>query len=91
MSVLVIKTIKRNKRKAVRKIIGDRQGIHYERQDGITDSILYTRLERSGSTGTGDIFLQFVGHRYKQAVLKAMVNGIETTMAFDKIDVGYSY
>lgn len=91
MSVLLIKTIKRNKPKAGRKITVDHKGIHYERLDGMTDSILYTQLERTKTSGTGDVFVRYVGIRYKQTLLTAMLKGIETTIAFDKIDMAYSY
>lgn len=75
MTLLILKAIKRNKPKSVREITVDRCGIHYEKSDGGTQSLLYTQLEKTQPPIVSDVFTTTIG-RYGPTVCIPPTNPI---------------
>lgn len=91
MGYLIVRKVKRNKEKAVIKMVVNQTGIHYEQKNGNTDSILYTQLEKAPPLRVSDVFTESIGGRNRITVLKVMLKGREHIVRFDRIDVAYSY
>src|SRR5699024_10389206 len=97
LTYFAIRFLKRRRRKSVRHITVNREGIFYEFLDGTEDSLPFTHLEPSPNDHiVYDVFidskLQFTGDAtYRQAFLKVFLNGKEHVVRPFHPDWGYSY
>lgn len=79
---------RRIRKRVVRKIQVDDQGIHYERADGTVDQILYHDLEKYNLS---DVYDVSISPRNKMYILNVKYNGSAADVDFDGTDAGYSY
>lgn len=97
LTYFAIRFLKRRRRKSVRHITVNREGIFYEFLDGTEDSLPFTHLEPSPNDHiVYDVFidskLQFTGENtYRQAYLKVFLKGNEQKVRPFHPDLGYSY
>jgi len=78
---------KRIRKRVVRKIEVDDQGIHYERADGTTDKILYSNLKKYSLSDEYDVS---ISPRHKTYILKVNDNGSAAEVDFNGMDAGHS-
>jgi hypothetical protein len=78
---------KKIRKRVVRQIVVDDQGIHYERANGTIDKILYSNLKKYSFSDEYDVS---VSPRHKTYILKVNDNGSVTEVDFNGIDAGYS-
>lgn len=79
---------KKIRKKVIRKIRVDNQGIHYERADGTTHQILYHDLEKYNLPDVYDVSFS---PRNKMYVLNVKHKGSSADVDFNGTDTGYSY
>src|SRR5690554_1851039 len=97
LTYFAVRFLKRRKKKSVRHIKVNREGIFYELLDGTEESLCFTQLEASSNDHiVHDVFidskLQFTGDAtYRQAFLKVFLNGKEHEVRPFHPDWGYSY
>lgn len=76
------------RKKVIREIRVDNQGIHYERADGTIDQILYHDLEKYSLPDVYDVSFS---PRNKMYVLNVKHKGFSADVDFDGTDAGYCY
>ncbi|NIF07111.1 hypothetical protein F3J23_16865 [Chryseobacterium sp. Tr-659] len=76
------------RKRMIRNIIVDDQGIHYERADGTIHEILYHNLETCCFSDKYDVSYTTINKTY---VLKVNDKGSITEVDFDGMDAGYIY
>ncbi|WP_126653580.1 hypothetical protein [Chryseobacterium aureum] len=78
---------KKIRKRVVRKIIVDNQGIHYERKDGTVDEILYSNLKSYSFSDQYDVSVSPVNKAY---VLQIYENNKVKEVDFIGRDAGYT-
>jgi len=78
---------KKIRKRVVRKIVVDGQGIHYERADGAIDKTLYIDLEKFIFSDEYDVS---ISPRNKMYVLQVYENGSIKEIDFNGRDAGYT-
>ena len=97
LTYFAIRFLKRRRRKSVRHITVNREGIFYEMMDGTEDSLRYNKLEASSNNHiVYDVFidskLQFTGEAtYRQPYLMVFLKGKGHKVRVFHPDLGYSY
>lgn len=80
--------IKRNAENRIKRIVVDDQGIHYEKADGTTDEVLYSRIRNLNLPDTYDVQLTSQNKTYLIAVFTD--TGYEK-INFNNLDPALSY
>ncbi|KPE50093.1 hypothetical protein AOB46_16770 [Chryseobacterium indologenes] len=80
--------IKRNAKSAVKRIVVDDQGIHYEKADGTTDEVLYSRIRNLNLQDTYDV--QMATWNKTRVIAVFTEKGYEK-INFNNLDPGLSY
>ncbi|MCJ7934792.1 MAG: hypothetical protein MUW56_14475 [Chryseobacterium sp.] len=82
-----VRHLKKTMNRAVKRIIVDDKGIHYEREDGSVDEILYIYLEK----WSFDEYDVSISPRNKIYALKVNDRGAVTEVDFNGVDAGFTY
>lgn len=97
LTYFAVRFLKRRKKKSVRHIKVNREGIFYELLDGTEDSLQFTQLETSSNDSYAyDVFigskLRYTGNTtVRQVFLKVFINGKKRKVRAFHPDLGYSY
>lgn len=97
LTYVVVLYLKNLRRKSVRHITVNQEGIFYEMIDGTEEAIKFSQLEFSSNDNiVYDVFidskLRYIGNsNYRQAYLKVFLKGKEQEVRDFHPDLGYSY